>query len=408
MTMEEKLFKIPNYLDKDNYLQNPMLKRFCKEHGLKTTENRADLIREITDFANACDENKEDTTSWLAPKLKEGSKEYCYKKIYSINPVLKNPIVMQNILKKVFPDCPFDTLFTCKTSEELTCINYDILVNDKDEVSRISFIFTRLVLEGKITENFGDYTTYPVFIDIYLNEGFIVSAAKAKSTLFDYSESKLLARDHIFDTKKKAVDIIDSILTALSLESIEDPRKVKNINSQMLYKLYNKYSFTPQKVQEEIDSVKDLSQTYVNKIFEMLNLSLFNKESAITDISIFVEKYVSINGNNESIFKEDRDAYLVQITSDDVQDTTKVDTESALTVPLQCTEAFFDNKKTVVKNKKCNKINLCFKRKNHLYFGNKPFCVLFSTKGTFGTFKISYYAEEADVDNVLQTIFKNY
>ncbi len=406
--MEERLFKIPNYLDKDNYLQNPILKRFCKEHGLKTTENRADLIREITDFANVCDENKEDTISWLVPKLKEGSKEYCYKKIYSMNPVLKNPIVMQEALKKIFPDCPFDTLFSCNTSEELTCINYDILVNDKNEVSQISLIFTRLVLEGKIAAEFGDYTTFPVFIDLYLNEGFIVSAAKAKSTLFDYSESKFLARDHCFDTKKNAVDIIDTILSALSLETIEDTKKVKNINSQMLYKLYNEYSFTPQKVQEEIDSVKDISHAFVYKIFEMLNLSPFNKESALTDISIFIEKYVSINGNNESIFKEDRDAYLVQITSDDVQDTTKVDTESSLTVPLQCTEAFFDNKKTVVKNKKCNKINLCFKRKKYLYFGNKPFCVLFSTKGTVGTFKISYYAEEADVDNVLQTIFKNY
>lgn len=406
--MEERLFKIPNYLDKDNYLQNPILKRFCKEHGLKTTENRADLIREITEFANVCNENKNDTISWLAPKLKEGSKEYCYKKIYSLNPVLKNPIVMQESLKKIFPKCPFDTLFTCNTSEELSCINYEILVNDKNEVSKISLIYTRLVLEGKIAEEFGDYTTFPVFIDLYLNEGFIVSAAKAKSTLFDYSESKYLARDRNFDTKKNAVEIIDTILSALYLETIEDVKKVKNINSQMLYKLYNEYSFTPQKVQEEIDSTKDISHAFVNKIFDMLNLSQFNKESALTDISIFVEKYVSINGNNESIFKEDRDAYLVQITSDDVQDTTKVDTESSLTVPLQCTEAFFDNKKTVVKNKKCNKINLCFRRKTHLYFGNKPFCVLFSTKGTVGTFKISHYAEEADVDNVLQTIFKNY
>ena len=91
-----------------------------------------------------------------------------------------------------------------------------------------------------------------------------------------------------------------------------------------------------------------------------------------------------------------------------MQDTTRIDTASSKEVPLQCTEAFFDSKKSIINNKKCRKINLCFKRKNRKYYGNKPFIVQFSTVKNCGVFKIAYYAEEVDIQNVLQTIFENY
>lgn len=42
----------------------------------------------------------------------------------------------------------------------------------------------------------------------------------------------------------------------------------------------------------------------------------------------------------------------------DEQQMTKIDTSSNKTVPLQCTEAFFDSKKAVVKGQKCRKLNL--------------------------------------------------
>ena len=76
--------------------------------------------------------------------------------------------------------------------------------------------------------------------------------------------------------------------------------------------------------------------------------------------------------------------------------------------PLQCTEAFFDSKKTIIKNKKCDKLHLCFRRENSKYFGNNPFCVQFGTVSNCGYFKTGQYAEEGDIGNVLQTIFENY
>ena len=80
------------------------------------------------------------------------------------------------------------------------------------------------------------------------------------------------------------------------------------------------------------------------------------------------------------------------MTSDDVQETTHIDTSSSWEKPLQCTEAFFDSKKPIINSKKCQNINLCFKRKNRIYFGNNPFIVKFTTKSQYGTFKITHYA----------------
>ena len=202
--------------------------------------------------------------------------------------------------------------------------------------------------------------------------------------------------------------MIDEIIEFLELRTEENSKKVQVHNEKMLYRIFDKYSFTPEKVERDIEVVKDASDKYCKEIFEKLGLSIINIQKAKMDLKIFVEKYVSINGDNENIFKEDRDAYLVKMTSDDVQDMTKIDTASSWSQPLQCTEAFFDSKKSIVHNKKCKKISLCFKRKNKKYFGNNPFIVQFNTIKNYGTFKITHYAEEVEIQNVLQTIFENY
>lgn len=401
------MFNIPYYMNKDEYLQIPMLRTFCKEHRLKTTENKPELLNSICDFANEDEDNRMKVIEWFSPKLKEDSKEFCYKKLYDINPILHNKDIVKQKIKDKYPDCLQETLFTCKNEKEPKCINYEIITNDNSGVEKISFVFTRLVLEGERGED-GDVTVYPVFIDIYLKDGFIVGRGKAKSTLFKYAEDKVLYKDNHIDTKGYMLELMDEIIKLFELNVETNPRKLKDQNSQMLYNLFDKYSFTPDIVQKNINSVENISSQYCMDIFNKLGLSIANAEKAKVDLRIFVEKYVSINGNNENIFKEDRDAYLVRMSSDDVQDTTRIDTASSKEVPLQCTEAFFDSKKSIINNKKCRKINLCFKRKNRKYYGNKPFIVQFSTVKNCGVFKIAYYAEEVDIQNVLQTIFENY
>lgn len=401
------MLTIPNFMDKDDYLQNPIMRRFLKEHGLDFVENRADYIQAIQDYANSSPEKEKETRKWLLQVAREGSKEFCYKKVYGIQDIYKNPVFLREKLDSLYPNCPMKNVLTYRNTYDRELINYEIFVDEQGEVDLISFTFSRKVLTGENGQT-GEDTIFPVFVDVYMNEGFLVSRAKAKSTIYSYTDSRLLVKDNHIDSLDYAYAAMTKIISDFGWETETDKRIVKNENSKMLYNMYKEFSFTPQEVVDKVDSAKAISNGYIDAIFANLGLSIRNKEKARLDLAIFVEKYISINGHNENIFKEDRNAYLIKVGADDEQELTKIDTSSNKIKPLQCTEAFFDSKKSVIKSKACNKLHLCFKRTNTMYHGKMPICVQFSTKKTYGVFKTAQYAEEADINNVIQTIFRNY
>ena len=398
--------KIPEFFGRDNYLQNPIMRRFLKDHKIKFVENRADYIKSIEEFAGQNDENEKEVIEWLLKVVKEGSKEICYRKIRGVSEWHRNPVLAEAKIKEVYPDCPMENVLSYKNTDKKTMIEYCIHTNNAGWVIKIEFVFSKLFLYGN-AGTIGDKTAFPIFIEVYLEEGFIISRAKAKSTLYEYDEKNpYLSSDTNIDTMKYAVEAIDDIIKLFETET--DSGRVKSENSQMLYRLYEKYSFTPVDVENKVKSQKSLTKAFVDKFFSDLHLDVRNKEKAIIDADILVEKYISINGDNENIFKEGRPAYLIKVTADDELELTRIDTASYKKVPLQCTENFFDSKKSVVKSKKCNRLNLIFKRKDERYLCGNPLVVQFGTNTNYGYFKTVQYAEEDDIQNVLQAIFENY
>ena len=67
--------KIPSFLDRDNYLQNPIMRRFLKANKLEMVNTRADYIAAIERFSDESEENEEIVRNWLLKIVKEGSKE---------------------------------------------------------------------------------------------------------------------------------------------------------------------------------------------------------------------------------------------------------------------------------------------------------------------------------------------
>jgi hypothetical protein len=400
--------KIPEFLDRDDYLQNPIMRRFLKEHKIEFVENRADYINAIGEFADQSKENKREVRDWLLKIVKEGSKEICYRKIHGIEEWHRDPVLVEAKIKEVYPDCPMKNILTYTNTGERTMIEYHIITNDDDEVTRIDFTFSKLFLYGE-TGKAGDVTIFPVFVEVYLDDGFVVSRGKAKSTLYRYDEKNhFLLGEYKVDTMSYAVSAIDKIIEMFGFETETNAKIIKNENSQMLYRIYEKYSFTPADVEDKVKSQKDVIKGFVDQIFSNLQLDVRNKEKAILDADIFVEKFISINGDNEEIFKEDRPAYLIKVSADDEIELTKIDTTSNKKVPLQCTEAFFDSKKSVVKSKKCKRLNLIFRRNDETYLKGNPLVVQLGTHKNHGYVKTMQYAEEADIQNVLQAIFDNY
>ncbi len=400
--------KIPVYLDRDNYLQNPIMRRFLKEKRLEFVENRADYIKALEEYSDVNTVQENEIKEWLLKIVKEGSKEFCYRKIGGINEKHRDPTLVEAIIKSKYPNCPMQNILEYRNTKDRTLIEYKIHVNVNGEVEKVDFTFSKLMLYGEVGK-LGDETVFPIFVELYLNAGMIVSRAKAKSTIYEYDEkNKMLFSEYRVQTMDYAVSIIDEIIDAFGFETEINPKMVKKQNSEMLYKLYQAYSFTPEDVDKKVEQMVRINQLYVDKIFEELTLDPRNKERALLDLKILVEKYISINGDNENLFKNDRNAYLIKVSADDEIELTKIDTTSDKTVPLQCTEAFFDSKKSVVKSKKCNKLNLIFKRDNDMYLKSNPLVVQFGTNKNYGYFKTIQYAEEADIQHVLQAIFDHY
>lgn len=206
-----------------------------------------------------------------------------------------------------------------------------------------------------------------------------------------------------------AVELIDKIVEIFGFETELDSKKIKNEVYQLHYKIYKQYTFTPEDVVKKVNSQKNLATDFINQLFANLQLDVRNKKEALSDARILIEKYISINGDNEDIFKKDRPAYLIKVASDNESDSTKIDTQSSKTTPLQCTPVFFDSKKSVVTSKMGKKLHLIFKRQNEKIFSKvNPLVVQFGVKSNFGYVKTTQYAEEVDIQNVLQAIFSNY
>lgn len=400
--------RIPTYLDRDDYLQNPIMRRFLKENKIDFVYTRTDYINAIENFSEKNEVNEQKVKNWLEAIVKEGSKEFCYKKVVGVTSEHKSKALLEAKINENYPDCPNTSLFDYRSTGNIELVNYRIISDENGDAEKVEFTFSSLVLYGDVGK-IGDVTVLPFFVELYIKEGMIVGRIKAKSTVFQYDETNhMLLSDYKINTMDYVVLVMDRIIDILGLSADRDKKVVKEKNSRMMYRLYNEYSFTPIDIEDKIKSQKELNERYINALFDNLNLDAKNKETAISDLKIYVEKFISINGNMNDIFKNDRAAYLVKVAADDDLDLTSIDAASSLMVPLQTTEAFFDSKKAVIKGKKCKKIHMVFRREDETYFSNAPLLVQFGTIKNYGYFKTIKYAEEADIQNVLRAVFRHY
>ena len=404
------LLNIPDFINNDDYLQGPVIKKFCNNNNLKVCNTRPDGLKQISDFADTSEDNMKKVEMWIDKVIKEGSKELCYKEINFIPEEFFYKKNIEEKLKEKYKDCTFDRVVTYKNSNNRRLINYEIFEDD-GKVEMVSFCFSSFVLVKNEEGETPTRTVYPIFVDLYFKERYIVSRAKSKSTIYEYMEDAKDVDDlrcgTRINTEECAVECIDEILNAVGLKCEEDSKRVINRNSHILYELYQRFTFTPKEVTEKISAIQNFSNEFINKLFNTYKLDIKNKEMAVVDLNIFVEKYISINGENSKLFKEGREAYLIKVGANDELDLTSIDAKSNRRVPLQTKPAFFDSKKSVLTGEKCKKLTLCFKRRQPKYFGREPIEVQFYSKKKYGVIKFMLYAEEEDIVNVLQYFFES-
>mgnify|MGYP005889372817 CR=1 FL=1 len=104
----------------------------------------------------------------------------------------------ENKIKEKYPNCSMKNILDYENTGISNLIEYDIIKNQNNQVSKITFTFSSFLLQGNLNEN-GENVIFPVFIELLLDEGFIISRAKAKSTLFEFDDDNqfLISDDKI-------------------------------------------------------------------------------------------------------------------------------------------------------------------------------------------------------------------
>lgn len=257
----------------NDYISRSKLKNFCAAHNMPVSENKPELLKQIIEYAgnNKEDYNYQETYNWFLNTIKSGSKDFCLKRVYFPEDSIEN---MEQILEEKYGQCSMEDILSFKHTENFLLVNYKIEKNEQGIVSKVSFIFSRLVLEGDKEFEKGHRIIYPVYIDMYIDEGFIVGRYKPKTIIYKFSENDIIYRQNRFKPFDECTGLIQQLEILLKTESMDiNPGQRFR---QMMYKMYQKYSFTPIDIQNQIDYMKEQRDAFVDKVFDMLELNIVN------------------------------------------------------------------------------------------------------------------------------------
>ncbi len=403
---KEKKFIIPNCFisEKYKYFHLSSMLKFCRSNGIKIDDILRDsilnaILKYGTKKANV-------VNKWVDKVLKEGIKHIYITKI-NISEEINNMINSENgteiinyissklnIINKNQFILEYD--YSKETEPELISFNYD----RSKFLVELKFCIT---LFQKDRQDNVEKIKYPIFIDIDLGNNLVIGRAKSITGLYIYSESDKFHDEKKIKTKELIIGAITKSLKTLNI-SINNERHSKKEFKNKLFEILDKFTFTPKKIEDKIKSCEKKIKDFVEDIIKTCKInvqSVENIKNAEEDLTIFIEKHISINlSRNEQKIFTNRKAYPIKIGITSL-DNVKVEESSAREEPLQCTSAYYDNKKSTILKKMCDCLSLCFKRIETIYFGTKPYTVKFSIINGYAHFAFPEYIEEEDIQNVL-------
>lgn len=390
-----------------DYLTIPCMKEFCSEQKIGTRQTRDELIKLIEDYASLNDYNCEVVQSWLDTVLKIGIKTCMMAKIHYTDEL--NETVVLKKIKTKYPSCSHEHICQHTPKDDFELINYR-LVRENGELIKIEFVFIiKIVRAIDMYSSSGVTIAYPIFVDIDLKNYFYICRAKSMSNIFKIDKDNEInpsKRIYPETLMKHCENIVRKVLEY----QVEETRISKNAFKRTIFNILDEYTQTPAVIKKDIDTAFPICEAFVKKIFSELKLTASREayNDALYDLTIFIEKYSSILYPNDDIFIQDRKAYPVKFLAQDNEFTKIQETSNGNTDPLQRKKAFFDSKKTIYTDKKCDKICLCHQREETKYYGRKPYNVQIFISGSSCVVKFSSFVKEGDIQNVLSRVIQLY
>lgn len=403
------MFNIPSsYADEgENYITLTALRNFASDHKTKyltTTSDRPELIKEINNFANETEENKNIVLNWIDSVLREGTRDVQLQLLKN-NGDKYNELFNDNEISKRLEKYIYDNNnrhFCNKCSEELRLFRYHVSEGKCGRV--ISLYLGKLICFYEKDKGSGS-SQYPISVDIFPELGLITSRAKSKSKMYKYMAEFDLDDATTTTSDKENKAAIEYVLKIFDIETKDAPEAFDEFREK-LYSMLHKYTKTPTEICKLMNE-KTFETEQIIKILceDICSLRTGYEKDVRSDIQNLIEKYFSITYPDQTIFTENRNAYPLKIIATDDEES-KLEQTAADAKPLQSKAVFFDNKKMLQKSKLCDGLVFMFKRIDSKY-STKNFYVRIIAKRNSCTLKFTTYTSEEDIINVLFSFFKS-
>ena len=405
------MLKIPmSFSDEgEAYLTLKTLNKFLKERKLPTNGPRHENIKEIESYANRSDENKKEVSDWLDLTIKEGMKYVYLYKIDSSDIEMSWDIIDRKLSQFIVSEEGYNLINFKENDENLKIIKY--LYSESS--CKVSIWLSKLVTIHRGNGR-GESIIYPIFIDIYLEEGYMSIRGKSKSGIFEYMKNGFIYEQAQRTTVDKEIKQAKNIILDNLGFKIKEINDIDNNFKERLYKILDDFTQTPDEINILLENVKDqlsfLENKFVNDICPEAKKDI---EDVRYDLNNMAEKYFSINYPDNSIFTLNRDGYPLRIMATDEEES-KVEQSSNLEYPLQSKAVFFDNKKMLQKTQLCDRVVFKFyelleleKSKQLKQKPKHSFKVDIGVKKDYILFKFTEYTWEEDIENVLFKFIDN-
>ena len=211
------------------------------------------------------------------------------------------------------------------------------------------------------------------------------------------------------DCEKLRIECFNIITSKILFLQIMCGANTMDSFKRKVHRMIDECTKTPKEISDKINSEEINIEKFVKNFFEEHGISFVERDNfknATEDIKIFMEKYLSISQSNKNIFTENRYAYPIRIGATD-SELSSVDEVSSDQTPLQCTSIFFDNKKILNKERKCDHVKFIFVRNKIKYFTMETFPVNIEVKRGYLYLEFKQYTLEEDIENVLSRIIRN-
>ena len=404
------------YKNNEDYITIPKIKDFMRSHSdgkFKFSLQREQLMDSILEYANKSETNAELVLNWLDDALQEGIKDINLQ-AFPLNETMK--VVLSNVASANH----YLKQQVDKNANPHICLNqyaeYYKLINsyaiDTEYGIKVVFIYCKKLHMHDKKNQRTKTIDYPVTAEYYVEGEWLLVKAKPRSNLYVYNPQGFNIEGAVTTTTEKEIKyVVEKVKNILNLEK-SDKTAAAYFLKNKVFELIHKYTKTPVEIFEVMETQKSNIETIANNIQAICTVEgscqiPSNMMCDVNDdIRNIVEKYLSVNWNDKSIFIKDRDAYPIKVSATDEEES-KVEQSAALKEPLQTKAIFFDNKKMLYKNKRCNGVVFQWKRINTLKALNEffPVRIIVDDKGNC-IFKFPEYTTKEDIENVIFSIIK--